>query len=515
MTTLAQLTPLSGLDSSFLYLETDNIPMHIGGLDVCDGSLTFDEFREFIASRLHLAPRLLQRLVQAPFNVDYPYWVDDPDFDIDMHLHHTALPGPGGWRELRRLASRLYSQPLHRSRPLWEMVFVEGLNTIDQVPHGSVAVISKIHHAAIDGASGAEILGLLFDVTPEGRKLDPPADRELPPIPGKTELFVRSATRMLARPRMLPELLLEAAKSTLKTGRLTRVQGEDAPVAPFSAPRTILNQPVSPQRVWDTALLSLDRVKRLRKSVRGATVNDVVLAISAGALRTYLGDRNELPDEPLVAMVPVSTRSEDARQAMGNQVSMMLVQLPTNVDDPLERLRVVTKNTTKAKSYDGAVAATRLSDFAEFVPFALAGRAARIYTRVGGSRHHAPVFNVVITNVPGPQIPLYLAGKKLLAHMGMAPIFDGIGLVIPVFSYNGVLSISPTSAANIIPDVNVLARRIRESANDLEAAIEHLDDGRCQATTRAGSRCKRMATAGATHCSTHGGQPAARSGAGR
>ena len=499
----AYLTPLLGLDSSFLYLETDNIPMHIGGLDVCDGSLTFDEFREFIAARLHVAPRLLQRLVQPPMSIDYPYWVDDPDFDIDMHLHHAALPGPGGWRELRRLASRIYSQPLHRSRPLWELVFVEGLDTIDQVPEGSVAVISKIHHAAIDGASGAEILGLLFDTTPQGRQIDPPLDRDLPPVPGKTELLVRSAARMLTRPRVLPELLLGAAKSTLKSGRLTRVEGEEAPVAPFSAPRTILNQPVSPQRVWDTALLSLDRVKRLRKSVDGATVNDVVLAICAGALRRYLGDRDELPDEPLVAMVPVSTRSEDARQAMGNQVSMMLVQLPTDIDYPLERLRVVTENTTRGKSYQGAVDASRLADFAEFVPFALAGPAARMYTRVGGSRHHAPVFNVVITNVPGPQIPLYLAGHKLLAHIGMAPIFDGIGLIMPVFSYNGVLSISPTSAANLIPDINVLARRIRESANDLEAAVAELADGRCTAMTKAGTRCKRRAAVGGLRCTIH------------
>jgi len=499
----ANLTPLTGLDSSFLYLETDNIPMHIGGLDVCDGSLTFEEFREFISSRLHVAPRLLQRLVQPPLNIDYPYWVDDPDFDIDMHLHHTALPGPGGWRELRKLASRIYSQPLHRSRPLWELVFVEGLDTIDQVPKGSVAVISKIHHAAIDGASGAEILGLLFDVTPEGRQIDAPPKRSIPPIPGKIELAMRSAGRMLARPKVLPELIVGAAKSTLRSGRLSRVEGEEAPVAPFSAPRTILNQPVSPQRTWDTALLSLDRVKQLRKAVEGATVNDVVLAISAGALRRYLGDRSELPDEPLVAMVPVSTRTEDARQEMGNQVSMMLVQLPTDVDDPLEQLRVVSERTSRGKSYQGAVSANRLSDLAEFVPFALAGPAARMYTRVGGSRLHAPPFNLVITNVPGPQIPLYLAGRKLLAHMGMAPIFDGIGLLMTVFSYNGVLSISPISAANLIPDANVLARRIRESANELEAAIEAQSDGRCTAQTKAGTRCKRQATDGRQYCSSH------------
>ncbi|PHS18622.1 MAG: wax ester/triacylglycerol synthase family O-acyltransferase [Kangiella sp.] len=466
---------LTGLDSSFLYLETPNMPMHVGGLDIYEGSLTFDEFKEFFSKRIHLAPRLRQRLIEVPLSIDHPYWIDDPDFNIDLHLQHMALPKPGDWKSLRKLTSHVFSQPLNRSRPLWEFVFVEGLENIPQVPKGSVAVISKIHHAAIDGASGAEMLGLLFDVTKEPREVPPEKPRELEPIPSDINLLYKSTMNYIKRPFKLPGLLYETAKSTLAAGKISRIQPSDVPRTIMNAPRTILNQAVSAERKWDTALLSLPRIKALKNAVEGATLNDVVMAICTGALRRYLLEKNELPDKPLIAMVPVSTRTKDEKDDMGNQVSAMLVQLPTDEEDPLKQLIRLQANTKRGKQYQGAIGAKQLTEYADFVPFGLGAQAARLYTRMNVSKYHSPLFNVIITNVPGPQIPLYMNGKKMLAHMGMAPIFDGMGLILPIFSYNGVLSISPTSCSNIMPDVSKFSRYLREAANTLEASVLALD----------------------------------------
>jgi len=465
------MQPLSGLDSSFLYLETPTTPMHVGSLNVYEGSLSFDEFREFLQQRLHLAPRLLQKLVTVPMGLGNPYWIDDADFDINLHLHHTALPKPGDWKSLRKLTSRMFGQALDRSRPLWEFIFVEGLDSIPQVAKGSVAIISKIHHAAIDGASGAEILGLLFDASKTPRPIPPAGERKIEQAPGNISLLTTSYFNLIKSPFKLPGLLYQTAKATLATGKLSRIENSDVPRTLFNAPASILNQPISSRRKWNSALLSLDRVKALRSAVENATLNDVVMAICTGALRRYLSEKDELPDKPLVAMVPVNTRSKQAGKDMGNQVSAMLIQLPTDIEDPIEQLRQLHKNTQRGKAYQDAIGAKQMTDYAEFIPFALGAQATRLYTRMQFSKHHRPLFNLVITNVPGPQIPLYMNGKLMLANMGMAPIFDGMGLIIPVLSYNGVLSFSPTTAANIMPDVDLFTRYIRESANTLEQCI--------------------------------------------
>ncbi len=462
---------LSGLDSSFLYLETPNTPMHVGSLNVYEGSLSFDEFREFLSQRLHLAPRLLQRLVTVPLGLGNPSWIDDPNFDINLHLQHMALPKPGDWKALRKLTSKMISIPLDRSRPLWEFIFVEGLDKISQVEKGSVAIISKIHHAAIDGASGAEIMGLLFDASPKSRKIAPAVKRDVEAIPGNVKLLAKSYINLIKSPFKLPGLLMQTAKSSIVAGKLSRIEQSEVPRTVFNAPITILNKPVSSRRKWNSALMSLDRVKALRQAVDGATLNDVVMAICTGALRRYLLEKDELPEKPLVAMVPVNTRSKKQGKDMGNQISAMLIQLPTNLDDPIDQLRQLHKNTQRGKAYQGAIGAKQMTDYAEFIPFALGAQAARLYTRMHVSKLHRPLFNLVITNVPGPQVPLYMNGKLMLANMGMAPIFDGMGLIIPVLSYNGVLSFSPTTAHNIMPDVDLFTKYIRESANTLEQYV--------------------------------------------
>ncbi len=460
---------LSGLDASFLFLETTTTHMHVGTLAVVEGSLTFDSFRELLAGRVHLVRTFRQRLIQPPIALDLPYWIDDPHFNLDRHLQHIALPRPGGWKQLRTLAARIFSQPLDRSRPLWEIVFVEGLDTIPQTPPGSVAIIAKVHHAAIDGVSGVDVMGLLFDVTPEPRPVPPPPPYNPEPLPDEMTLLARSAWSFIKRPLKLPGLAADTALATLKAGYLTRVQGMDLPTVPFTAPPTRLNRPISSQRVWNTALLSLDRVKAIKNSIQGTTVNDVVLAICTGALRRYLLEKGELPDKPLVVMAPVSTRTSDEKNSLGNQVSAMFVQLPVQEADPVEQLRLVHHHASQAKAYLSAIDARTLTSFTEFIPYGLAGQAARLYSRMRIAEMHAPIFNLTITNVPGPQIDLYMAGHRLLAIMGMGPIIDGMGLIIPVFSYNGILSLSPTSCPTIMPDIDRFTRYLREAANELEA----------------------------------------------
>jgi WS/DGAT/MGAT family acyltransferase len=463
---------LSGLDASFLYLETPKIPMHIGGVAILEGSLKFDDFRQYVSDRVHTVDKLTQKLVTVPLSLDRPYWVEDPDFDINMHLHRTALPRPGGWKELRYLASRMFSQQLNRERPLWEFIFVEGVDTIPQVPKGSVALISKVHHSGFDGKSGADLMTMLFDVSPTPKPPAPKIAKVVSDIPSPVGLMAKSAYNFLSRPTKLPGLLWDTGKATLKAGYMTRAQGITMPTIPFSAPKTRFNDTVELERVWNSAILDIGRVKALRKVIEGATLNDVILAICAGALRRYLLEKDELPDKPLVAMVPVSTRTTEEKNAMGNQVSAMYIQLATDIEDPVKRLEKIHINTLVGKLYQDAIDAKSLMGYAELIPFGLAGVAARFYSRAAIAKHHSPMFNVVITNVPGPQIPIYLAGHKLIVNMGTAPIFDGMGLIMPICSYNGTLSISPTSAANLIPDLDDFTRYIRESANELEQAVE-------------------------------------------
>lgn len=458
------------MDATFLYGETPTSPMHVGSVGIIEGALEFEAFRERVRTRIHLLPKMRQRLMYVPFSIDYPYWVDDPNFDIDLHIHHIALPKPGNWKTLRKMASKIFSEPLDQSRPLWEFTFVEGLDDIAQVPKGSVAIISKIHHVAIDGAAGAGILGVLFDMTEKPPKIKEPKPFRPKPLPNELDMVIKSGMTFAKDPFKLPKLLTETLTASLKAGMVTRVQQAKLPTAPFSAPPTILNGIISPRRKWSTAILSLARIKEL-KNIMGTTMNDVMLAICAGALRRYLLEKEKLPMKPLVAMVPISTRTKEEEGDMGNQVSSMLIQLATNVEDPIERLEVIHENTIRGKSYHGAIGAKTLSKMAEAVPFGVANQAARLYSRFQMAELHNPAFNVTITNVPGPQFPLYCDGHKLYTIMGMAPVLDGMGLIIAIFSYNGMVTVSSTSDANSMPDVNTFSTYLRESANELEAAI--------------------------------------------
>jgi WS/DGAT/MGAT family acyltransferase len=463
------MQPLSGLDSSFLYLEDAHQPMHVGSVLVFEGSMNFASFRETMASRVHLVPRLKQRLAMVPFGIGKPYWVEDPAFNLDMHLQHMALPSPGSWKELRGIAARIFSVPLDRTRPLWEMTLVEGLDHIPQVPPGSVALINKVHHAAIDGVAGTDMMGVLLDMTKEPRTFRAPPPRTVAPVPNELEVLSHTVRKIMGKPTEIKRVAGEITEA-LRAAAKVRDKGVDAPPVPMTAPHTPINHTITGQRIWNTALLELDRVKAIRR-IAGCTLNDVVLAICAGALRRYLDDKGELPDKPLLAMVPVSTRGQEEHGKMGNKVSAMLLDIATDVADPVERLNVIKAHTQGGKAFEKAGATRAFVDLWDFIPFGFASRVLRLYSRFRVSEMHHPLFNLVITNVPGPQVDMYMAGHKLLALMGMAPLIDGMGLLITVLSYNGVLSISPTSSPAVMPDLDVFTRYLRESANELEAAV--------------------------------------------
>ena len=488
----SDIQQLSGLDASFLNLETDNAPMHIGGVSILTGGgLDLDLLRRWVASRIHVSRSFRRCLAEVPLGLGKPYWVDDADFDITRHIERTQLPEPGGWKELTALAAWEFAEPLPRDRPLWHFLLVEGVDGIDGIPAGSQALISRVHHAAIDGVSGAEIVGALFDVSPEVRELPelPPSSAETGVRPGRLDLLRRAGANLGKTPGVVTEVVKEAAAALVRGGKAWR-EGISPPPMLLSAPRTPFNKTIGKKRVWSSALLSLERIKAI-KTDADATVNDVVLAICSGALRRELEAREALPEESLVAMVPISVRAKDepgaasgavpgralpGRAVPGNQVSAMLVALATDEADPAGRLRRIRDEARRSKLYHQAIGARTLTDSAELLPFGISGVATRLYTRWHLAERHDPLFNLVITNVPGPRMPLYVAGARLVAHMGMAPIFDGIGLILPIFSYADKLAISVFSCPEILPDVERFRDFLNASLDELEAAVSQSRD---------------------------------------
>jgi WS/DGAT/MGAT family acyltransferase len=468
---------MGGQDASFIYNEAPRMPMHIAGLAIYDpstaknGTVTFKGILDHIRSRMALVPSYRERMVRVPFDLDHPWWVVDPEFDLEFHVRHIALPHPGDWRQLCIQAARLHARELDLDRPLWEMYVIEGLDNVEGVPPGSFAVLTKTHHAAIDGVSGAELTAVINDFTPDA---EPPAVVDVAPpepLPSPYELMMRAGVNNATQPQRFAEFMERnmAPFPTLPTmPTFSMAPPRFAP--PASAPRTRFSGTVTAHRVIENRSFDLAEVRRIKAEVPGATVNDAVLAIVAGALRRYLESKNELPAEPLVVMAPISIRSEEERGAMGNRVSAMMLPIPTNVADPVERLRIVHETTQESKGMASAVPATTLTDFNEFIPWALAGLAARTAANFRLAETMAPAVNTVVTNVPGPQVPLYMAGAKLLKQFGMGPVTDGMGIMHPVFSYNGEIAISVTACREMMPDPGFYAECLQASFDEAAAA---------------------------------------------
>jgi diacylglycerol O-acyltransferase len=469
----SSMQQVSGQDATFLYAESPTSPMHIATLTIVEGSIEFNDFKEIVASKLHLIPKFRKKLLNVPLNLDYPYWVDDPNFDIDLHINRLKLPDPANWKTLREMTSSIFSSPLDLRRPLWSIDFIEGLDEVSQVPKGSIAIVSKIHHVMIDGSSGVGIMSILFDKNEEdkSKKPSPPIPYEPEPLPDEISLLIKSTYGFFKNPLKVPKLIGETAYSFLKVKMNSQLKVKKSSLkSTYATPKTIFNESVSPKRTWGTAILSFDRINTLRK-IMDVSVNDLILAICAGAIRRYLEEREKLPVQPLVANVPISIRVKGEEHQMNNQISNMLVKIGTHIKNPIERLEFIYEQTSLGKSKHKAIGAKALSKMADAVPFGLANLAASLYSKYNIKEFHRPPFNVTITNVPGPQNPLYLKGHKVVGIFGLTPVLDGFGLIIAAFSYNGLVSITTTSDAKTMPDADKFSRYIRESANELEVLI--------------------------------------------
>jgi diacylglycerol O-acyltransferase / wax synthase len=463
---------LSGQDASFVYLDTPNTPMHIGSVGIYDpstapgGFLRFKDILAHIESRLDKARSFRQKLVRVPFDLDHPYWIDDPDFDLEYHVRHIALPKPGDWRQLCIQVSRLHARGMDLSKPLWEFNIVEGLDNIPGLPPGCFALVAKVHHAAIDGMSGVELSAAVHDIEPKPVERGVKSSWKGESEPAVTEMLMRTWMNSITQPVRFAKTL---AQTVPGAARLIReVAGGDVSLKGAKmAPQTVLNGKVGPHRVWDGAVFQLADIRAIKDRIEGATVNDVILTIIGGGLRKYLLGRKNLPKDSLTAMAPISVRAEGEKDALGNLVSAMLVQLGTDINDPMERLAFVRDTTVNSKAMTNAVGARTLTDYSQFLPSALAGLAARLYTRLGAANIHSPVFNVVATNVPGPRVPLYFAGAKMVRMMGTGPIFDGMGMINAIYSYGPEIAIAFTSDRDMVPDPANYAQALRDSFDEL------------------------------------------------
>jgi diacylglycerol O-acyltransferase len=477
---------LTSLDAQFLALESSNQTGHVAGLTILDpstkpsGELTFADIRALMEERLPLLPPLRWRLVEVPFGLDYPYWLDDPDFDLDFHVRELALPPGGAKEKLADQVARIVSRPLDRARPLWELYLIHGLED------GHKALLTKIHHSVVDGLSGAEIMGVLFDLEPEGRELPEPeldgADRE----PTEIEMLTRGLVGLPRYPlrilRSLPRVLPNLDESPVFAGipgtslvaratdRLSRlVSDRESGVLAhthFKAPRTCFNGRISPHRRFVFGQLDLDEVKEVKNKHR-CTVNDVVVSTCAGAVRSWLLERDELPPDPLVVQVPVSVRTDEQMGTFGNRIMLMSAPLFTNEPNAVRRLRKTHDALKAMKEHHKALPAELLQDTNHFIPPAVFARAARATFAIstGAGR---PTWNLVVSNVPGPQFPLYCAGARLVANYPVSVITDGMGLNITVMSYCGKMDFGIVADRDQMPDLWSMLDRLRDSLEELK-----------------------------------------------
>jgi len=486
---------LSGMDAAFVYLETPTTPMHFGGIQLYDpstapaGRVGYEDFLQHIASRLHLAPSARDRLAFVPLNLDHPYWINDPHFDLEFHVRHVALPRPGDWTQLTRLAGRLHSLPLDMSRPLWEFWLVEGLDAIPTLPAGSYAIIWKLHHAAADALGSAELLSVLHDTSPEVKPMAEAkpwvADRE----PRALELLIRAQLNNLRQPFRLARLVAEGIPALREFRERQRARSIEKPREELPVPRTRFNGRITaPHRVVDARTFDLEEIKAIKRRVEGSTVNDVVVAIVGGGLRAYLEHHGELPEASLVATMPISVRGSDRGLDSRNEISGMVTALRSDLADPLERLAVIRDATRESKAIAKAVGADLLTEAANHVmPSTLTGLAMRLASSLGVTNRLLSFCNTVVTNVPGPQVPFYCAGARLVNSVGMPPVVEGMALTHGVGSYCGTLTFAVSAPREMLPDP-------ARYADCLQRSFEEMREQACGPAGGRSDRSKSRAT---------------------
>ena len=456
---------LSGLDASFLYFETPAHLMHVCGLLVLDPATmpqqySFERLRDALRTRLQRNPAFRRKLHNPLFNIDHPIWVDDHDFDIEHHVRRIAVLPPGGDAELAEVCGDIAAQPLDRSRPLWEFWVIEGL------ADGKLAVMTKMHHATVDGVTGASLVSELCSIEPDAPPIA--AAEHPPPSPHPSDLAVAvdGVYSMVKRPVKFAWLLPQTLG--VLPGWVQRARRGAAMPAPFTAPRTSLNGTVTGHRTVAFTRLDLEQVKEV-KNAFGCTVNDVVLALCSGALRRYLDDRGELPESSLVAMVPVSVHGK-TKAGGTNKVSGMFSSLASDIADPVERLATIAAQNRVAKEHHQTLSASLLQDWAQFAAPNTFGLAVRVYSKLRLADRHPVVHNLVISNVPGPPMPIYFLGARIVGFFPFGPVFHGAGLNITVLSNDGHVDLGLIACRELAPDLWTLARDVPLALDELLSA---------------------------------------------
>ncbi|MCL6271737.1 wax ester/triacylglycerol synthase family O-acyltransferase [Sansalvadorimonas sp. 2012CJ34-2] len=472
---------LSPLDTAFLNMETGSTPMHVGSLGIYDMStvpgtrLGFKDILHYFENRLHKVPSLRYRAVEVPMGLDYPYWIADPDFDIEFHIRHIALPQPGDWRQLCIQVARIHSRPLDMGRPPWEMYIIEGLNNIEGISEGSFAVVMKVHHSLVDGVFGAQLLAAMHDLGPNVKPGLPDKPWIVDRMPTGVELLSRAAlngVRNVAKKgkavtnHVLPSAF-GLAKNLLKGNTTDTFSANNL----FRAPKTRFNQPVSVHRAFEGVDFALDDIKAIKNALPNITLNDVMMGVVSGALRRYLKTKGELPEESLTAMVPINVREEQTQSVQGNKISFMFPKVFTDIADPVKRLEAIHAATTNGKHDNEVNSGSLFLDTAQLLPTTLTNLALRSALKYHLTNYLKTLFNTCITNVPGPQFPLYFAGAKLVQFYGTGISYDTMGLFHIIFSYNKRISISVTCCRNMMPDPAFYADCLRYSMREIQKAV--------------------------------------------
>ncbi len=472
---------LQGMDASFVALESRNSPMHIGSILIYDpatapgGFVRFKDILGFFESRMQLSRTIRQRLVRVPFDLDYPYWIEDPDFDLEYHVRHIALPKPGDWRQLCIQAARIFARPLDLNRPPWEFTVVEGLDNIEGVAKGSYAMVTKVHHAAIDGMSGIDLMEAMHTLDPDTPPPKTPDTWKPEKVPNAVEILGKSYINAITNPMKQLEVAAKAAPGIANA--IAGLAKKDFKLSgEMIAPRSRFNRAISPNRVVEGRSVALADIKAIRVLCDGCKVNDVFLTIVGGAMRKYLLAKDDLPKKTLTAMAPISVRGADEKGDMGNQVAAMIAPLGTHIEDPAERLNYVHSRTINSKAMTDAMGARNMTEASKVSPALWMSLGAQLYTRLGlANRGVGPIFSTVVTNVPGPPIPIYSSGARLESMMGLLCLTDGLGLGHVVQSYCNEATISFTACRELLPDPDFYAQCIEESFEELRDAAKAAD----------------------------------------
>jgi diacylglycerol O-acyltransferase len=482
MTEQTNISQLSAQDAQFLYIQSATNLTHVMAVYIYDpstapgGKVRFKDIIEHMRKRLDVSPMFKRKLYRLPLDIDHPYWVEDEHFDLEAHISHSRLPEPGDWRQFCIHVARHHSKPLDMTRPLWDMYVVEGLDNIPGYAKGSYAILTRIHHSTIDGVSGAHFFAAISDKDVQGTPAIPlpagqSANNKLPTV---SEILSRAVNSTVTSPVKLTQALLKFTPALLSTAQKSLKGGDEE--TDTGVPQTRFNGPVTPNKMFDAVTFDLEELKKMRLKVSDATINDVVLAICSGALRHYLNKHKELPKESLVAVAPVNARSRSGDEANpGNNISAMTIKIWSNIADPVKRLEAIKDTTRETKAAKSGLSARIMTDLTKHIPGVTMAGVARILT---DERFAPKMSNLMVSNVPGPQIQLYMNGAKLTHQYGLAPLAHGMGLFIATPSYNGTISFSIISDRKMMPDIEFFRECLQRAFDELKNAKPSADAGR-------------------------------------